>query len=407
MTRCYRYILILILLLTMSPAVAQTELTRKTLRKELRSKMKSDKFGDADNQLRKAMEEHPELRDDAEFNHIGATIHDKLAEEESRKIFLGSKPDTAKYFSHIYEVYRYSLATGYGVKKYRRQLSGYLMRYRNNLRSAGVFHFKKSQYPEAFKYFDMYLATTDYPLLVHDKAYRADPDTVLIARLASISAFGAKDYGNSLFYLDMALDDTTNIANMLEIGVKSGLAKGDTVAAFEYMEKGWNRDHTSQFFCFALLDYYQQKHDYSNVLSIISESLRTMPKDSSVISRLYYIQGKSYEIIDREDEALTAFDSTSVYAPLDAKPYYSKGVIYLRRARHLAETTSAQPGTNAYNAYKKRLSDIYDSALAAFEKVKERAPDQPSMWFSGLRECYYKLNKGKELKQIEQYEKKP
>lgn len=406
MMKQIRYIFILLALLTMPSLRAQTEFSRKALKKDIHAKLKAEKYADADNQLRKAMDEHPELKIDTEINYIETGIQNKLVEAENRKIFLESKPDTAKYFSHIYEVYHYALATGYGDKKYRKQLSNYLVQYRSNLRNAGIFHFKKGQYQDAFKYLDMYLATTDYPLVVQHHDFVADPDTVTLARLASISAFGAKDYSSSLYYLKMVLNDTVNIMNMLEIGVKAGLAKKDTVTAYDYMKRGWDTDSTSQFFSFALLDYYQQKHDYDSVLFVISKSLVTLPPDSSVISRLYYIRGKSQEIIGNDDEALVSFDSTSVYAPSDVKAYYNKGLIFIRRAHRLVESNNASPGTMAYQSYKSNLRTLYSSAMESFEKVRALAPEDSSMWLTELRECYYQLNKGKELKKLEQYEKK-
>lgn len=403
-----RYILLIITFAILPCVQAQTEFSRKALKKELKAKLKAEKYGEADVMLRKAMEEHKELKLEPEFNFKEMEIQDKLAEAENRKIFLSSGQDTAKFFSYIYGVYNYALATGYGTKKYSRSISNHLLQYRNNLRSAGLFHYKKGQYNEAYKYIDMYLATTDYPLLLSHKDYKADTDTVALARLASISAFGAKQFNNALYYLDMALTDTVNMMNMYEIGVKAALAKGDSLTAFGYMEDGWKRDSTNRFFCFALLDYYQEHHEYSRVRDVIATALSTVPeaRDSTTRSRLYYIRGKAEELSGLEDLALISMDSVTAFCPTDTNAYLCKGNIYLRRAQVVTSSNSATPGSTEYKKFKSQVMDLYSSAVAEFEKVKSLAAKQPSLWLSPLRECYYQLNKGKELKRLEQYEKK-
>lgn len=388
---------------------AQTEFSRKTLKKEIRAKLKAEKYADADKQLRKAMEEHTELKLDVELNFIEAGIQDKLVEAENRKIFLNSGQDTTKYFSYIYGVYNYSIATGYANKKYRKTLSNYLFQYRNNLRSAGVFHYKKQQYNEAYKYFDMYLATTSFPLLTMREDYKADPDTAAIARLTAISALGSKQYSNALYYLGLALADTVNQMNMYELGVKAALLNGDTITAYGYMQKGWEHDSTSQFFCFSLLDYYQDRQEYDSVLAIINTATHTVvqPEDSATLSRLYYIRGKAYELKGMDAEAIQALDSATCYAPTSTKPPYNLGHIHLRHAHMASEDNTASPGTEEYKTKKAEILSIYTSAAKAFETVRRLAPSDTSLWLAQLRECYFKLNKGNELKKLEQYDKKP
>ena len=52
---------------------------------------------------------------------------------------------------------------------------------------------------------------------------------------------------------------------------------------------------------------------------------------------------------------------------------------------------------------RKILTDLYLSSMSYYEIVRRQRPDEPALWKEGLREAYYRLNKGKELRMLEKH----
>lgn len=396
------------LLIITVPLLAQGQtFNRKALLKEIKAKLKATNYDDADKTLRKAFDEHVDLKTDDELNYIEMNIQEKLVEAENRKIFLHNKPDTAKYFSHIYNMYNYGLAVSGSSKKYSKGVTQSLLKYRNNLLSGGKFHYMKLQYADAYKYLNMYITTNYHPVLTRDITYQAYQDTLALSRWATIAAFGNKQYEDVLAYLPSALQDTVNRQKLLEIGAKANMELKDSVSALKYLKEGRENDVLNDYFCYSLIDYYTEKRNYEEVVRLSSETYDALPTpmDSVKASRLLYIRGKSEEILQRHDSALNTLKKAIEFNPSDVKGYHSIGTIYLRKAHTLFEqNTSLPPRSAAYRKMKVKLDSYYDLAAKSFENVRKLNEKDTSQWLTELRECYYKLNKGKELKKLEQYE---
>ena len=50
---------------------------------------------------------------------------------------------------------------------------------------------------------------------------------------------------------------------------------------------------------------------------------------------------------------------------------------------------------------KTELHNLYLKSKAAFEYARQYRPHDTTLWLSGLKELYFKLNMGKELKALE------
>lgn len=104
-----------------------------------------------------------------------------------------------------------------------------------------------------------------------------------------------------------------------------------------------------------------------------------------------------------EDAALLTLQDALRYNPKDIQTNQRIGNIYLRKAHYSYDNNTLQPRTEAYRKWKVELQQLYASAAEYFENIM-RLTDDTSSWLSELRECYYKLNKGKELKKLEKYD---
>ena len=82
-----------------------------------------------------------------------------LVLDENKKMYLNQKPDTAKYFGYIMDMYNAALkcdslenipdAKGRVVRKYRSSSHQRLMQFRKNLSTAGKFFYQRKDYKRA------------------------------------------------------------------------------------------------------------------------------------------------------------------------------------------------------------------------------------------------------------------
>ncbi|MCQ2076173.1 MAG: hypothetical protein MJZ20_03935 [Bacteroidaceae bacterium] len=399
------YVILAYLVLMNFQCINAQTFSRKSLLKDVRANIKSTNFSVAESALKNALIEHPELSNDTEIIYYSMMVQGKLAEAENRKIFLNNRPDTVKYFAYIYGIYQYGLQIDPLDKKFSKPATTHLIQYRHNLLSAGKYHYTKSHFDEAYKFLMKYLESNHHALLTQDLTYQPDSDTISITKLATFSAFGNKDYKAALDLLTLCITDSTN-QSLLEIGAKSSLALGDSLGALAFLRKGWQNNVLDEYFSYSLIDYYRAHHFYENlynVATVIIDSLGSLA-DSTRLARMYYIKGMSEVLLKNDDDALTSFRCALNCNASDIRCYHAVGSIFLRKAHDLFDSNTLQPHTKKYQRWKTELNALYNNAAQAFEKVRVLAPDQHNLWLSELRECYYKLNKGKELKKLEKYE---
>lgn len=402
--------------LNISSIYAQ-DYNRKELIKSLKTSLKAQKYSQADELLTKAMQQHKDAANDAELCNIHLNTVHHLAESENRKLFLNNKPDTTQYFNQIYRIYNIGLhcdsicskpdKKGKINTKYTSNIQDKLLLYRNNLKSAGKFYYKKQKYDDAFKYIDMYLKTKDISLITdahHTSSQNKlnDSDSLGMYQLAVFSAYGAKDYKNAKRYINKALADTTHISLLYQIGSKTYAELGDTIQALDYLYKGWREDPQKEYFYLTLIQYYNNHKQYNEALKIIDEQLDT----DSLNIQLWYIKGKCHQCLENYQEAVCSYERAIKINAEDAQSLSSLGNTYILMARQVFEKNTANVGTNEYRKARSQQTKLYNNAKIYLEKARAIVPDTPSLWLTDLSEVYYKLNKGKELKELERIKKK-
>ncbi len=384
----------------------QPEYNKKKTIKDIRQELKSDRFTQADDKIKKALQTYPEAKNDAEYYNYEIGIQHNLAAQENRKIYLDQKPDTAKYFNYVYEVYRYALlcdsldtmpdAKGRIRQKYTSNVTDKLNYYRNNLKSGCKYFYKKQQWNDADKFFDMYLSTINN-IHISQKNIQASADSAEILRLAFYSAYGKGNYQKAVNFLPRIQEDTVSYAYTCQLASKSLMEVKDTLQAVEYLYKGWKTDPTRKYFYVNLVEYHIDREQYDKALDVIVEQLPQDPLNH----RLWYVRGKCEQSIDSIDEAIISYQKAIQLQEDDAQSYSSIGNIYIERARAAFNTIDYKRGTRAYTKAKQNQQNLYKEARESLEKAHQYAPDDRELWYSGLSEIYFKLNLGKELKALE------
>ena len=396
---------------------AEKPYKRSSVVKSYRTCMKEKNFAQARQVLTDAMREHPEAAADAQLYRYKLDALDALIGVENRKIYLNSKPDTVSFFNYMYELYvtglqcdsveQQAMATreAEGKKAQQKLRSGVgqtLFPYRKNLLNAGKYYYTKKSYADAFRFFDMYVQTKSADVFQDSKGNSlvADPDDeVDVSVLSVLSAYASSNYSGVTSYLTESLKDENLRPQMLEIGVKTYAALTDTTKAVQLLEQGFEAYPEVEYFYVTLVKHYNERGLYEQALQKVQRMTSLKPQQRDY----WYVAGTELVLLDRYDEALQSFQQCIDIKADDAEAWASMGSIQLHQAHVAYENFNLPKSDPSYNKQKNAITQLYRQACNAFEQSRKFDEANTSLWLEGLRETYFKLNRGKALKGLEKY----
>ena len=396
---------------------AEKPYKRSSVVKSYRTCMKEKNFAQARQVLTDAMREHPEAAADAQMYRYKLDALDALIGVENRKIYLNSKPDTVSFFNYMYELYVTGLqcdsveqqamaAREVEGKKAQQKLRGgvgqTLLPYRKNLLNAGKYYYTKKSYADAFRFFDMYVQTKSADVFQDSKGNSlvADPDDeVDVSVLSVLSAYASSNYSGVTSYLTESLKDENLRPQMLEIGVKTYAALTDTTKAVQLLEQGFEAYPEVEYFYVTLVKHYNERGLYEQALQKVQRMTSLKPQQRDY----WYVAGTELVLLDRYDEALQSFQQCIDIKADDAEAWASMGSIQLHQAHVAYENFNLPKSDPSYNKQKNAITQLYRQACNAFEQSRKFDETNTSLWLEGLRETYFKLNRGKALKGLEKY----
>lgn len=378
----------------------------KEVMKEISTHLKNFQYAKAENTFNAALKKYKEAYSDHKLFNAAVEIERQMALEQNKNMYLqNNKADTVKYFGYIYNVYDYALhldsmesipdEKGRVKYKYRQANAKKMLFFRNNLRSAGKFFYQKRRYAEAFKYDDMFIRSHDADIITTaaDTSV-ANEDLVQVSTLAVLSAYAAGQYNDAVKYIDTALNDTATNKYLLEVGAKSYAQLADTAKALRLLYSGVRNHPDYDYFFLTLVKHHNEHAEYKAALKLASHMTRQFPKSRDY----WYIKGKEELFLNLEDSALVSFGEAVVLKADDAESYSEMGKIHLRKAQNYYNSLSAAQ----FNASSRnRLKAFYADACHNFEAARKYNEADRSLWLTGLRECYFNLNRGRELRALE------
>ena len=396
---------------------AEKPYKRSSVVKSYRTCMKEKNFAQARQVLTDAMREHPEAAADAQMYRYKMDAIDALIGLENRKIYLNAKPDTVSFFNYMYELYvtglqcdsveQQVMATreAEGKKAQQKLRSGVgqtLLPYRKNLLNAGKYYYTKKSYADAFRFFDMYVQTKSADVFQDSKGNSlvADPDDeVDVSVLSVLSAYASSNYSGVTSYLTESLKDENLRPQMLEIGVKTYAALTDTTKAVQLLEQGFEAYPEVEYFYVTLVKHYNERGQYEQALQKVQRMTSLKPQQRDY----WYVAGTELVLLDRYDEALQSFQQCIDIKADDAEAWASMGSIQLHQAHVAYENFNLPKSDPSYNKQKNAITQLYRQACNAFEQSRKFDEANTSLWLEGLRETYFKLNRGKALKGLVKY----
>lgn len=387
-----RTIILFALALTSLPLTAQKSIfKRSSYLRDIRTNMKNEAYSNAVTIIDDAVGKYPdEAGKDAEFYFLRTESMRGLMLQEARKMYLQKGQDTLRYFGYIYSIYKDGTkcdslanipnAKGKTRNPYHKTLATYFTSNLKNLYAGSKFAYSKSLFHEALDYSSMYITM--------DGEHKTDAATLAVLSAFSISNHNAVDQ-----YIPLALADSTIRTQLLEIAARSYEKAGNHAKQIEMLRQGWNTSPTHEYFYLTLIDIYNTQGDYTSALQLTRQQLELDSHNRD----LWYVRGKSEMFLGQIDEALTSFHTATALMPNDAQSFSAIGNILLKRSQDYYSSLSALPSA----AEKLNLHQLHTKAREAFESARKFNPTDRSLWLTGLKEIYFKLNMGKELRELE------
>lgn len=407
-----RHFHILIFLITLcTTAQAQTEFRRSVLIKQIKAHMKAKAYPQVQSTLDNAFRNHPDAtRLDPELHFYAMQSQNGQADTESRKMFLHQKADTTKYFDHIASMYQSGLlcdsladipnAKGKVKNSYHFTVVSLFSQRISNLYSAAKYAYNRKDYKRSHRYADIILRLASdhahgYDRL-HSGQHAPQSELITMSSIHMLSAFANQDYASALLHLDTALLDQERHDQLLEVACQCYIQQADTTSLLPRLNEGLKLHPRNTFYYLNLVSIYNNRQQYAEALAVTDRMLET----DSGNRDYWFIRGKEESYMGNLSEAMRSFVTATDIQPDDAASHSAIGNIHLSMAHETYDSISTAP-----TAQKSTLTTQYHSLLtrakASFELARRYNPNDPSLWYEGLREVYYKLNLGKELKALE------
>ena len=326
----------------------------------------------------------------------------KQYDNGNEQLYLKNKYDTAQLFINarkmfeIYEAFDSIEAApdskGVVRPKMRKKHSEFLLPYRKNVFTGGLFFVRKQNYSEAYSMFDNYISSAYHPLFSDCNGLREDKIMTKAAYMALFCGYKLNDVGKTMRYLDLAMMDTANMNNKCQYVAEIYLTAKDSVKYVETLEKGFSLFPRSMYYFPRLFDYYFDRHnDLQQSLSLCEKALKA---DST---NIVFLLAKSSVLLsqDRYDECVKICDALLARNDSLADAYLNAGLAYYNQAVKL--------GANIVESRKNRarLQTLYKQSMPYMQRYRALAPEAKAKWGIPLYTIYLNLNKGKEFDEME------
>ena len=354
-------------------------------------------------------------QDNPDTWNVAGQIQQRFYMKEAEKLYLAQPYDTVAFYGSLANMCDYFIkcneleqqliaATGKAVK-YRPANKEQIYVNRPNLLNGGIFYYNKGLFKEAHNLFSQYISTASAPIL---EDYNITPETdeyiADIAAYYSVQAgLQAEDYELALTNIELAKQskDPEMASSIYRLEASSYLSMGDSLKWVDLLKAGVERSPEDQYYYSNLISYYVNNKKNDELMAFADDMVARNPQP---IFR--YVKGYLYQNMKEYDKAIEEYKLVIEQDPTYASAYHNLGICYSDLAQQVSESSAKLDlRSKAFKASQEKMKEYYRLALPMFEKLRTlddgTDPDRRFAWTMGLQNCYYILNMGKELKEIE------
>ena len=188
---------------------------------------------------------------------------------------------------------------------------------------------------------------------------------------AAFTASASHNYDQAEEYFNICLkNDYTSEGNVYSNLSQCAMAKGDTLAAKNYLATGLTKYPDNEAVLTSLINLYlQTNEDPEKIVDLLDEAKKVMPNNPS----LYYVEGNIYVGVKNYEKAIAAYDKALEIEPKYDFAYYGKGNVALKQAEDLIAERDALDVREwkKYDELNEKVTQVYIGAVEPFEKCYE------------------------------------
>lgn len=346
----------------------------------------------------------PTTANDPETWKLAGDFQKSIYDDENMKLFLpGGKADTARLYNSLAKMFEYymkcdeveqaKVKSGELKKaKLRKKLAKELATVRPQLTNAGIEAFNTNNYPNALKYFGLFVDAPANPIFEDNDEVKNDTLTALFANYAALAANFVKDNAAIIKYASIGKEHKEEGYRSL-MCLAEAYGKGETPDSAQWLatiKEGVEKFPAQEYFIGNLMDYYIQRGKLDEGLAQIDEVLAQNPSPYFM-----YVKGVlQYEKKDYDAAIATLNEIIAKNAEFVAESYAKIGDCYFFQGQSIEEETSKiSMDDPKYAEGEAKVKEFYGKAQPFYEKAKELAPDNKQLWGQFLLRIYWKLNK--------------
>ena len=225
----------------------------------------------------------------------------------------------------------------------------------------GISQFNAKKYEES-------LVTFEKVVEITEKRGSLDKDAL---NNASMAALRAKNYAKVVTLTQRAIETAPDKTGEQYIQLeKAYLSMGDTLAFLNTLKKGRQKYPGNQSLLIDELSYMLAKGNSKDAEVLLKEAIAADPNNPS----LYLAAGSTYEKLNKNKEALEAYQKAISIKPDSWEAYYNIGAYYVGEGKRLQDLANNEKDSKKYEAGSKLAEDELKKALPNLEKAREFVP---------------------------------
>ncbi len=347
----------------------------------------------------------PEHRDNKKIYLMWYKVVMAQYETANEKLYLKQKYDTAQFFGLVQRMYHIAETLdsidarpdkkGRVRPDYRKRHAEQLNSFRYNLYYGGTYQMRRTDYQQAFGFFQTYLDAAKQPLFTGYDYLKKDTLMPQAAYWAMSCAYRLQRPDSLLRYADIALRDTSRQEYIMQYICEAYRWQKNDSAYVASLRRGFKHSPEHPYFFPRLADWYTDHMMPDSVLTLTDKALTINPDNQ------LFLLAKSVAQLNTGDDAGCIETSEQLLALNDTLPeaYYNIATVRLNQALVLE-------GQNEPRKNRLQLISIYRQARPYMETYRKLAPDQQKRWAPALYRIYLNLNMGKQFEEIDRLLKK-
>lgn len=374
------------------------------------AKSQNADFGEARSLIKGALE-NAETKNDAKTWYVAGFIEDQQFNAEKTKQILGQKPNEPVMYEALYSILPYFLKAyeldqlpnekGKVKPKYSKDIKSILGTNRLDLFNGGAYYFDQKDYKKAYEFFNQYIDITELPMFEGTPTATKDSTFMTVQFYAAVAATQLNDSKTAIAALERAKDTDYRRYDVYSYLCYEYEQAKDTANLEKTLQSGSQVFPDSAYFLNSLINIYVSTNRNEQALEALNTAL-TKQSDDKQLANVYNVLGyvyetgmKDYPNAEKNFKMALEKDPTLVDAMANlGRVYYNQGANKRNEADQINDTKKYQEEIEVAKGF-------FKQALPYFKQAHEAKPDEME-YMIVLRNIYYTLNMGDEMKAIEQ-----